>query len=98
MTYRIEYKYTPTNYTSALSMTVDAESLDDALVTAIVTLDRQGVQGRINSLGYGKPTIGLTPAGKTKLAAFELRASSANMAVIHNAYEVGTAALPGRVH
>jgi len=96
-TYRIEYKHHPTNYSSALSMTVEAESLDDALITAIVTLDRQGVRAQIRSLGYGEATIGLTDTGRKKIAQFELRASGSNGASIHNAYAVGTATLPGRV-
>ncbi len=92
--FRIEYAYTPTNHTPRQSISVEAESRDAALITAIMTLDRQGTT---LSLGYGPRSLkGLTPEGSAKLARFKL-GGWFKMAVIQTVSEIGSEALPGRV-
>jgi hypothetical protein len=92
--WRIEYAYTPTNYTERQSLMVEAESRDDALITAIMTLDRQGTT---LSFGYGGfAPEGLTAEGGVKLAQFE-RGGWFKKAVIQTVSALDTNVLPGRV-
>lgn len=93
-TWRIEYAYTPTNYTARQSITVEAENRDDALITAIIDFDRRGTTLSFGHGGYAPE--GLTAKGSAKLAQFE-RGGWFKHAVIQTVSEVGTAALPGRI-
>jgi hypothetical protein len=96
--FRVEYVACPTNYSPNQSMSIEAETLDDALITAIITLDRRGIGASCGTLGhYGAPRAVLSEAGREKLAQFKRGASGQDRVVIHNAYEIEAAELPGRV-
>ncbi len=92
--WRIEYAYTPTNFTPRESVQVEAETRDDALITAIIDFDRRGTT---LSFGYGGyAPEGLTEEGEAKLAQFK-RGGWFKKAIIQKVSEIGEAALPGRI-
>lgn len=62
-TYQIEYRAQPTNYARTQTLRVEADSLDDALITAVVTLDRRG--HRVTLFGTGQGENSYDPYGSS---------------------------------